>query len=221
MIMPELARQHMLKNQIYTNKVQDELVLAALEAIPREEFVPENLRGVAYIDEDLRLGAGRFLMEPAVFARLLQLAEIKKSEKVLVVPAATGYAVAVIAQLALEVVGLENNINLITAAQGNLNKLNIKNAAFVKAELAKGAERQKPFDLIFINGAVEIIPKTLISQLRENGRIVAIKAMPGQASGPFFGIVIHKHGNVLSEAKDFQAFTPLVHEFKQPKGFKF
>jgi len=214
------ARQSMIDSQIYTNKVENEFVLAVLESVPREEFVPEKLRGVAYIDEDLSLGEGRFLMEPMIFARLLQLADIKKAEKVLVVASSTGYAVAVIAALAGQVVGLENNINFISTAQAVLKKLGITNAAFVKAELDKGAERHKPFDVIFINGAVETIPPKLFSQLNENGRIVAIKA-DDSSHGPYHATLIHKHGSVISESREFQAFTPKLAELNRKPGFQF
>ena len=94
------ARQHMIDNQIYTNKVEN-------------EFMPLPLQGVAYIDGDLPLGENRILMEPMVFARLLEFADIKKHEKILVIGCGTGYPVAVISGLAEQVIGLENNINFI------------------------------------------------------------------------------------------------------------
>jgi len=215
------ARENMLNSQIYTNKVDDEFVLAAIEAVPRENFVPENLRGVAYVDKDLPLGDGRILMEPMVFARLLQLAEIKETEKVLVVASATGYAVAVIAGMAAEVVGCENNLNFITAAQGNLKNLGIANAAFVKAELPLGAERHKPFDVIFINGAVEEIPLKILAQLSENGRLVTVKASLEQPHGPHYGSLVHYRNKVVSLTKEFQAFTAKLPEFNARRGFEF
>lgn len=214
------ARKQMIDSQIYTNKVEDEFVLAALETVPREEFVPEKLRGVAYIDEDLNLGEGRFLIEPMVFARMLQLANFKKDEKVLVVASASGYPVAVIAALAGQVVGLENNINFISSAQSSLKKLGIDNVSFVKAELDKGAERHKPFDAIFINGALENIPAKLYSQLNEGGRLIAVKAEPGHY-GPHYVTMYHKNAGVVSEIKAFQAFVPKLTEFNSKPGFKF
>lgn len=216
-----LARKHMIDSQIYTNKVEDERVLAAIQAIPREEFVPEKYRGVAYIDEDLVIGEGRFLMEPMIFARLLQTADIKKTDKVLIVGAGTGYAVAVIAALAGEVVGLEDNINFVSAAQENIRRLEINNATFVKAELTQGADRQKPYDLIFINGAVEDVPGTLVSQLKDGGKIVTVKAEINKPHGPYYAITIHKNGAIISETREFQAFTIKLAEFNKKRGFDF
>lgn len=216
-----LARKHMVDSQIYTNKVEDEKVLAAIRAIPREEFVPEKYRGVAYVDEDLVIGEGRFLMEPMIFARLLQTAEIKKTDKVLVIGAGTGYAVAVIAAIANEVVGVEDDINFISAAQENLKKLEINNATFVKDEITKGADRQKPYDLIFVNGAVEELPKALFSQLKDNGKVVAIKAEMDKPHGPYFAVLMHKSGDVISETREFQAFTLKLAEFNKKRGFDF
>ncbi len=214
-------RKHMINSQIYTNKVENEFVLAALAAVPREDFVPEKLRGVAYVDEDLDLGEGRFLMEPMIFARLLQLAEIKDSEKVLVVGSSTGYTVAVIAALCKQVIGLENNINFISMAQNSLKKLGVANSAFVKAELDKGAERHKMFDLIFINGAVENVPAKLYAQLNDGGRIVAVKAGEHNAPGPYEAVLYHKNGDMISETHGFQAFVPKLKEFDSKPEFRF
>ena len=215
------ARHNMLDSQIYTNKVEDQRVLAAIDIVPREEFVPQHLRGVAYIDQDLDIGDDRFLMEPMIFARLLQLADIQKTEKVLVVGSATGYTVAVIAALAKQVIGLENNINLISSAQSSMKKLGLGNASFVKAELTKGADRHKPFDVIFINGAVEDVPALVIAQLKDGGRIVTVKADKDLPNGPHHAVLIHKHGKVVSEQKQFQAFTTRLNEFNIKHGFEF
>lgn len=214
------SRQNMVNSQIYTNKVENEYVLTALQLIPREEFVPEKLRGVAYIDDNLPLGEGRFIMEPMIFARLLQIADIRKHEKVLVLPCATGYPVAVISELAKEVVGLDDNINFLTLAQNSMKKLGLTNTSFIKGELESGAERLKPFDVIFINGEVEEIPKTIFSQLNENGRVVAVRSDVG-STAPGYAILAHKTGGFISETKSFQAFVPKLKEFDKPQSFQF
>src|SRR5258706_11513861 len=101
------ARLNMVESQVRTNKVTAPAVVAALLAVPRERFVPEKLRGVAYVDKDLPVGGARYLLEPMVLARLLQLAQIKPTDRVLDVGAATGYSSAVLAPLARSVVALE------------------------------------------------------------------------------------------------------------------
>src|ERR1700739_3255336 len=116
----EAARTHMIESQLRPNKVTDEGVLGAFARVRRELFVPEHLRIVAYVDEDLPLGGGRFLMEPMVAARLLQAAAIKRTNTVLVVGVATGYKAALAASLARNVVALEEDPDLARRARAAL-----------------------------------------------------------------------------------------------------
>ena len=106
MINEPAARLNMVEGQLRTNKVTDEAVLEGFLTTPRERFVPPNLRGIAYVDDDVPLGNGRVLIEPLVLARLLQLAQIGKKDKVLEIGCATGYASVILAQMAASVVGL-------------------------------------------------------------------------------------------------------------------
>ena len=98
------ARLTMVESQLRTNKVTDEAVLDAFLAVPRERFVPEALRGIAYGDDVVPLGGGRFMLAPMVLARLLQLAAIAPGDKVLEIGAATGYATSLLARLAARTV---------------------------------------------------------------------------------------------------------------------
>ena len=214
------ARKNMVDCQIHTNKVNDIRVLSALEIVPRENFVPEKYKSVACVDSDLPIGEGRFIMEPMIFARLLEVANFTKEEKVLVVACGTGYSVAVIAQLAGEVVGLENHINCISAAQNNLKNIGIENASFVKAELNEGAARKKPFDAIFIDGSADFIPETLLAQLNDGGRVITVLADEDN-SGPAFATIIKKNGKVTSKARLFQANIKKLPEFVKGQGFDF
>src|SRR5260370_11450328 len=103
------ARLNMVESQIRPNKVTDPAVIEAMLAVPRERFVPEALRGVAYVDEDIPLGGGRYLMEPMVLGRLLQSAAIARTDAVLDVGCGSGYASAVMARLARNVIALEED----------------------------------------------------------------------------------------------------------------
>src|SRR5579859_6969843 len=109
MIDYQSARLNMVESQVRPNKVTDAAVLDALLAVPRERFVPEHLQGVAYIDDDVPLGGGRYLAEPMVFARFLQLAAIKPTDTVLEIACGSGYASAVLARLAQRVIALEDD----------------------------------------------------------------------------------------------------------------
>ncbi len=103
------TRQHMIDGQLLPNRVDDSRVVAAMREVPRERFVPRELRGVAYVDEDIAIAPGRHLMEPRVFARLLQAAEIRETDVVLDVGCGRGYSTAVMARLAGAVVALESD----------------------------------------------------------------------------------------------------------------
>ena len=92
-------RRNMVEGQLRTNKVIDERLIAAMSSVPREKFVPAKLAGVAYVDEDLALGGGKFLMEPMVFARLVQALDLEPGKRVLVVGDFTGYAATVLKEM--------------------------------------------------------------------------------------------------------------------------
>src|SRR5450432_3771002 len=103
------VRLNMVESQVRPNKVTDPAILDALLAVPRELFVPASLRGIAYVDEDVPLGNGRYLMEPMVFARLLQFAEIGSGDSVLDIGCGLGYSAAVMARIARRIVAVEDD----------------------------------------------------------------------------------------------------------------
>jgi protein-L-isoaspartate(D-aspartate) O-methyltransferase len=174
MINEPAARLNMVEGQLRTNKVTDEAVLDGFLTTPRERFVPAHLRGIAYVDDDVPLGNGRYLVEPLVLARLLQLAEIGKTDKVLEIGSATGYATAILAKLAASVVAVESDPLLAAAARGNLQALGIGNVQLQEAALTAGWRAGAPYDVILINGAVGEIPASISDQLAEGGRLVTV-----------------------------------------------
>lgn len=156
-----------------TGDVLDERILEALEKTGRSDFVPDALKGVAYIDEGLEIARGRFLMQPLVFARMLKYAAIRKNETVLVVGCLTGYSAAVLSHLAQKVVALEEDREL--AARAKTLLAAFSNVHFVEAPLVEGALSHSPYDAVIIEGAIEELPQKLTDQLREGGRILAIE----------------------------------------------
>src|SRR5579863_8164316 len=158
MINEPAARLNMVEGQLRTNKVIDEAVLEGFLTVPRERFVPAALRGIAYIDDDVPLGNGRVLIEPLVLARLLQLAEISKTDKVCEIGCATGYATAILAGIAASVVALESDEQLIAAARRNLATLGCGNVELHEGALNAGWRGAAPYDVILINGGVGEIP---------------------------------------------------------------
>jgi protein-L-isoaspartate(D-aspartate) O-methyltransferase len=175
------ARANMVENQVRCNGVTDHGVIAAMSTLPRELFVPETVRGIAYMDDDVRVSPGRYLLQPRAFAKLCQFAEVSQADRVLDVGCATGYSSAALAQLAASVVGLEIDPDLAKQATAMLQHLGIANATVVTGALAEGHAKSGPYDLIFLNGAVPERPSKLLDQLAEGGRLVAI--IGGQPGG--------------------------------------
>jgi protein-L-isoaspartate(D-aspartate) O-methyltransferase len=176
----EAQRLSMVESQLRPNEVTDTRLLAAVRALPRERFVPAALRDLAYIDEGLEVfpaidGApARFLLAPMVLARLVQLAGVEPPDTVLDVGCATGYSTAVLAQLGQSVVGLEPEPELAEAAKRALRELRVANADIVTGPLEKGHPAGGPYDVILLNGSVPEVPETLLSQLKEGGRLAAV-----------------------------------------------
>ncbi len=218
--MPDFAaaRHNMVESQIRPNRVVDPRLIAAMEEMPRERFVPKTLQSIAYIDEDLRVAEGRWLMEPMVFARLLQMARIEPGDVVLDVGCASGYSTAVIARLASTVMALESDAELAARATETLTELHIDNAAVVEGRLEEGLPKQAPYDVIVLEGAVREVPKAILDQLAEGGRLVTVVAKEtGMGRGTLF---LRAHG-VVSRREEFDAATPLLPGFAPEPGFVF
>lgn len=211
------ARQHMIESQIRTNKVLDERLIQAMSDLPRELFVPENLHARAYIDDDLPLGAGRYLTEPMVIARLLQAADVKATDNTLVAAAGTGYAVALLAKLASSVVALEAETSLGDRGIAALAHLGIANVVWQSGNPAEGAPKQAPYDVILIDGGVEQVPQALLDQLAEGGRLVTVLRDDrlGRA------VLMQKDRGLIGERILFDANVPLLKAFAKPQAFVF
>lgn len=164
------ARINMVENQVRCNAVTDPGVIAAMSEVPREQFVPAASASIAYMDQDLSLGHGRYLMQPRSFAKLFQAAAISGNDAVLDVGCATGYSSAVLARIAGRVVALEQDADLAKIASANLAGV----ASVVTGSLTDGVADQGPYDVIFLNGSIPAKPEKLCSQLSEGGRLVAI-----------------------------------------------
>jgi protein-L-isoaspartate(D-aspartate) O-methyltransferase len=149
-------------------------VLDAMAEVPRERFLPKALRGVAYADEDLPLPDGSWLIEPRVLARLIQAAEVRPSDVVLVIGCTTGYAGAVLSRLAGTVILLEPP-SVAERVEALLDDLGVDNVVVVPSDdPAGGHPSQAPFDVILVVGSVPSVPPALLEQIGEGGRIVAV-----------------------------------------------
>ncbi len=212
------ARLNMVENQIRPNRVTDERVLAAIAAVPRERFVPKRLHGNAYVDQDIALGDGRYLMEPVVFARLLQAAAIGPGDVVLDIGCGTGYSTAVLGKLAGTVVALESDAALAKEAIEALTELDVDNTAVVEGPLDEGYPRQAPYDVIVLGGSVDAVPDAITDQLIEGGRLVAVVNV-----APSVGNIelIHRLYGALSRRLLFDAAVPVLPGYAAEHGFVF
>jgi protein-L-isoaspartate(D-aspartate) O-methyltransferase len=214
----DAARAHMIESQIRTNKVTDERLLAAIAKISRELFVPEPLRSVAYVDDDLPLGAGRYLMEPMVAARLLQAAFVERADIALVIGAGAGYEAAVLAQLARAVVALEEDPELAKRARAALVDHGIGAVSVVEGPLASGHRPRAPYDVILFGGAVAEVPNEILAQLADGGRLVAVVEAAG---GIGRATLTTKTGGAIARRVIFDAAIPLLPGFQAKPAFVF
>jgi protein-L-isoaspartate(D-aspartate) O-methyltransferase len=212
------ARYKMIQNQIRTNRVTDPLIIAAMSELPRERFVPEALRGIAYVDEDVPLGGDRYLIEPLVTALLLQAAEIDADDVALDVGCGSGYSSAIIAGMASTVVALESDSDLAACAAGAFADLGLNTASVVVGPLCEGWPAQAPYDVIVFSGAVSAVPAAITEQLAEGGRMVAVIAAE---KGIGCGTLFLRRGGTVSRRPVFDASIPLLPGFAPELRFRF
>ena len=210
-------RFNMVETQVRTNDVTDPRIHAAMNAVPRERFVPAARRAVAYADVPVEIAPGRYLLDPRTFAKLLQLASLRATDRVLDVGCGTGYSTVVLAKIAQAVVGLEQDADLVRIASDMVPASGARNATVVQGGLTEGVKTKAPFDAIVINGAVDAVPDTLLAQLADGGRLVAIvnRGGPGRAQ-----LFVREHGGIGSRM-DFDATVPLLAGFRKVVGFVF
>ncbi len=212
------ARLNMVEGQLRTNGVTDPVLLDAYLSVPRERFVPEALRGAAYVDKDVPLGNGRHLMEPLVLARLIMLAEIGAEARVLCVGSGTGYDAAILARLVRGVVALESAPALAAAARPLLSELGQSKASVVGGPLEQGHAAGAPYDAILFGGSISEVPDVITSQLGKSGRITAVMRTEGRVPQV---TVMTRVGGVLSRRPVFDAATPALPGFASEPAFVF
>jgi protein-L-isoaspartate(D-aspartate) O-methyltransferase len=168
----ERARERMVKEQIEARGIRDPRVLAAMRAVPRHEFVPEDARADAYEDHPLPIGYLQTISQPYIVAAMAELAEIGPEEKVLEVGTGCGYAAAVFAQLAAEVYTIEIVEELAKRARDNLARTGAEGVQVRAGDGYRGWPEAAPFDAILVAASAPRVPEALIEQLAPGGRIV-------------------------------------------------
>jgi protein-L-isoaspartate(D-aspartate) O-methyltransferase len=212
------SRRMMVDGQVRTNDVTDLRLIDAMLVVPRERFVPRDLQPLAYLDRDLGVGAGgRALVKPMVLAKMIQAANVGEHDLVLVVGCATGYSSAVLARLADAVVALEEDAELARTANQVLGDVGAPNVAVVTGPLTAGWPGQGPYDVIMLNGAVELVPEALLGQLKDGGRLVGVVGNRPMGKATLYRAA---SGRVSAQPL-FDAAAPLLPGFARPAAFVF
>lgn len=214
-----LARRNMVDGQLRPNRVTNAQLLAAIGDLPRERFLPAGLQSIAYADDDVPLGKGRFLMEPMVLARLIQTLQPLPEDKALVVASGVGYGAALLARLVKEVVAVEADAALAGSAEQTIRSLGIANVRQVVGRMEEGCPSQASYDVILIEGGVQEVPPAILAQLGEGGRLGTVIAAPTGRLG--VAQLIVKDGGVTSGRPLFDAGTPPLPGFAAPPRFTF
>ncbi|UIJ73572.1 protein-L-isoaspartate O-methyltransferase [Aurantimonas sp. HBX-1] len=214
----ESARTKMVDNQIRTTDVSSHAILRAFLQVPREEFVPAPRKPLAYIDEDVPLGGGRYVMEPSPLAKLLQLAAVRPDDVVLDVGCGSGYGSAILSHLAGSVVALEEDPQLAAQATDNLSRLDYVTCVVVEGRLAEGYPSEAPYDVIFFEGSVETLPETFFEQLREGGRMVVVEGVGLAAAARLY---IKDEDGIVSDRFGFNCSIRPLPGFAKAASFEF
>ncbi len=215
----DIARENMIFSQLRPNGISSPALIEALKAVPREQFVPRHLQRIAYVDEDIDLGGGRYLAEPAVIARLLQALDVLQGDIVLDIGTGTGYGAALMAQMAATVVAIEADADMASEAERLLRDLDICNVAVVQQKaLPEGYATQAPYHKILINGSVASVPEQILNQLADGGRLVAVISSKGHMGS---AVLYTRSGDSFSKRVLFDAATPTLPGFAAPKSFEF
>lgn len=208
-------RRRMVDEQLQGRDIVDPRVLAAMAEVPREEFVPADLREAAYDDCALAIGLGQTISQPYTVAYMCQASELRGDEHVLEVGTGSGYGAAVLGRLARRVTTIERRPELAAEARRRLESLGYDNVRVVVGDGTLGVPEEAPFDAIVVTAGAETLPEALVGQLRPNGRIV----IPIDADGrgqTMYRLTFDDRGQLRRENLGEFAFVPLIGRYDAP-----
>ena len=181
----EVSRVNMVNNQIITNKVLNPNLIEAILNLEKEKFIPKSLVSLTYSDSEIPFTSSRSLMKTFIFAKIVEFCKIEQNDSILIIGCLTGYSVAILSKLAGYVFGLEDNKEFVTQANKLLGEIACHNCSVSCGDLKDGLKKNRPFDKIIIEGAVEFIPESIIDQLKEGGKIFSIFKNEQSFNGQF------------------------------------
>lgn len=208
-------RTMMVDTQVRPNEVTSYPVIEAMLNVPREQFVPESRRDVAYADGNIDLSPGRVLLEPRTLGKMIDILNLQNSDLVLDIGCGFGYSAALMARIAEAVVAVEEDSDMAAEAESRLAAQDVFNVAVVKGALNQGCASQGPYDAILVEGAVEEIPEAVTEQLNEGGRIIAL-FLDGNLGAVKFG---RKLDGRVNWRFSFNAGAPILPGFTRERAF--
>lgn len=211
----DARRRMMVDTQVRPSDVTEFPIIDAMLNIPREAFVPRDRVEAAYASEDVDLGEGRVLLDPRVFAKMLDALNLTNEDLVLDVGVGFGYSAAVVARIAEAVVAVEDDEDRADEAQALLSEYHADNVVLHQGPLTEGAAEHGPYDAILIEGGVEVVPEALTAQLKEGGRMAVI-FMENALGTVRIG---HKVDGRISWRFAFNGTAPVIQGFEQKAEF--
>ena len=212
-----ILNKNMIEGQIKPINGMREELLSVFYSLDRNDFMPETMKEMSYIEKNIILENERTILKPSLIAQIALSINLKANENVLILGAATGYLSAILSHQAETVIVVEENENLLSNSENAIKKNNINNVVFIKNEIVKGYNEQSPFNAIIIEGAIQEVPGNILNQLDEGGRLFAIVQDEEICSAKLF----IKNGNSISEQKLFNCTMPVLSMFMKKNSFSF
>lgn len=213
------ARKNMVECQLKTNGITNDRIVAAFLSVPREEFYPPHLTSCAYVDEDVKIANDRWSLEPLVEARLMNAADLKPADVVLLVGASSPALAAYLAQIVTTVIVIDDDQSLLDNAQSVSLKLELTNIAYIKSPMTGGYGAEAPYDVVIVSGAAHHVPAALFDQVVDGGRLVCIEKSRENAQGDLR--LYTKSGGHISGTFISLANTPYLKGFEPQSNFEF
>jgi protein-L-isoaspartate(D-aspartate) O-methyltransferase len=214
----EQARFNMIEQQIRTWDVLDQSVLSLLAVVKREDFVPAAYQALAFVDTEVPLPNGQFMLAPKVQARLLQELDVRKHEKVLEIGTGSGYLAALLGHKAQQVITMELDPELAATARENLRRAGVMNVSVRQGDGSRGLPEEGPFDVILLSGSVPEVPPQLLAQLKVGGRLAAIVGQQPIMRAMLF---TRSQEHDFASVELFDTVAPRLSGFDEPSRFTF
>ena len=212
-----ILNKNMIEGQIKPINGMREELLSVFYSLDRNDFMPETMKEMSYIEKNIILENERTILKPSLIAQIALSINLKANENVLILGATTGYLSAILSHQAETVIVVEENEKLLSNSENAIKKSNINNVVFIKNEIVKGYNEQSPFNAIIIEGAIQEVPGNILNQLDEGGRLFAIVQDEEICSAKLF----KKYGKLISDQRLFNCSMPVLNMFMKKNSFSF